>query len=185
MNRYLMLAKVVCVALVITVSFQNCNKNTMLSIQSNSNNSTDGVTPDTDILVNSKSVVRAVPKTVYGEGLLNYVSSDAFVRSLGFQDTVKASNIGSLRWPGAGHSNIPIFHFDNKHTYYSKNGPYSTKRDGNVWDPLYPKSEAGPAEEIVTLGGFVDVVRNTSLTPMMIFTWRSAVLWRDIDGKRL
>lgn len=139
----------------------------------------------TTITVTTQDVISAVPKTVYGEGLLNYVASDAFVRSGPFQDVVKASQVGALRWPGAGHSNIPIFHFDNRHTYYAKNGPYSTKSKGNIWDPLYPLANSGPAEEIVTLGGFVDVLRNTDTGPLMIFTWRSAELWRDIDGKRV
>ena len=138
--------------------------------------------------------VRVVPKSVYGEGLLNFYASDAFVRSPLFLQTVRDSQVGSLRWPSAGHSNVPIFHFDNRHTNYydgksgyldpAKSG-YTTKAPGNIWDPLYNVSNSAPATEQITLGGFVNALKNTSTTPFMIFTWRSGELWRDINGKRV
>ncbi len=138
--------------------------------------------------------VRTVPKTVYGQGLLSFYSSDAFVHTSTFLQTVKDSGVGALRWPSAGHSNVPIFHFDNNHTNYfdgksgyldpAKTG-YTTKQPGNIWDPLYTASDAGKPTEQVTLRGFVDTLKTTSTTPMMIFTWRSGELWRIVNGQRV
>src|SRR3989344_3442335 len=131
------------------------------------------------------NVLRSVPETVYGQGLLNRVASDSFVRGNIFQQSVINSGVGSLRWPGAGHDNIPIFHFDNKHTVYFDEVPYSTKNPGNIWDTNYDITDAAPPTELVTLSGFVDVLKKTSTTPLLVFTWRSPELWRVINGEKV
>src|SRR3989338_7337644 len=97
------------------------------------------------------NVLRSVPATVYGQGLLNRVASDSFVRGNLFQQSVINSGVGSLRWPGAGHDNIPIFYFYNKHTVYFDEVPYSTKNPGNIWDTNYDITDAAPPTELVTL----------------------------------
>jgi hypothetical protein len=141
--------------------------------------------PKVTIHVNTRSVIRTVPATVYGQGLLNRVGSDQFIRTPEFLQSVIDSSVGALRWPGAGHNNIPRFHFDNAHSVYFRGGPFSTKRGGNIWDPLYPPTSAASAKELVTLSGLVSVLRATHTVPLMVFTWRSPQLWRDIGGRRV
>ncbi len=147
--------------------------------------------------VNLEKPIRAVPKTVYGEGLLNFWSSDAFVHTSTFLTTVTDSQTGALRWPSAGHDNVPIFHFDNNHTSAFDGGKsgyldpkkigYTTKNDTseNIWDPTYNVADSAPATEQATLAGFVNVIKQTNTVPFMIFTWRSGELWRNIGGQRV
>jgi hypothetical protein len=146
---------------------------------------TESDSPEVIIHVNTRSITRTVPATVYGQGLLNRVGSDEFIRTPEFLDSVIDSSVGALRWPGAGHNNIPRFHFDNAHSVYFREGPFGTKRGGNIWDPLYPPADAASAKELVTLSGLVSVLRATHTVPLLVFTWRSPQLWRDIGGRKV
>jgi hypothetical protein len=141
--------------------------------------------PDATIHVNTRTVIRSVPATVYGQGLLNRVASHSFVRTPLFLQSVIDSGVGALRWPGAGHNNVPRFHFDNDHTVYFEKGPFSTTAPGNIWDPLYIPTNAAPATELVTLSSFVYVLKNTHTAPLLVFTWRSPELWRNIGGHKV
>jgi hypothetical protein len=122
---------------------------------------------------------------VAGIGMLDRVSSSAFAKGPQFKGAIMEYGAGSLRWPNAGHSNLLITHWDNDHTYYYENGPYSTTQRGNIWDPLYQPQWAADHSEVIDLEAYVDVLNTTGADPVMLFTWRSGELWRVIDGQNV
>ncbi len=114
--------------------------------------------------------------------MLDRVSTSAFANSEPFKQAIRDFGAGSLRWPNAGHDNLLITHWDNDHTIYYSGGDYTTTAAGNIWDPLYDTNHAAPRTELINLDAFVDVLKATKADPLMLFTWRSAELWRDIGG---
>jgi hypothetical protein len=126
---------------------------------------------------------QVISQGVSGQGMLDRVSSSAFAKGSTYQQAVRDFGSGSLRWPNAGHSNLLITHWDNDHTiYYGAGDDYSTLAAGNIWDPLYNPANAAPRTELVDLDAFVDVINATGAEPVMLFTWRSAELWRVMGG---
>jgi hypothetical protein len=124
-----------------------------------------------------------VSQGVSGQGMLDRVSSSAFAKGSTYKQAVRDFGSGSLRWPNAGHDNLLITHWDNDHTiYYGAGDDYSTLSAGNIWDPLYNVNDAAPRTELIDLDAFVDVINATDADPIMLFTWRSAELWRVMGG---
>jgi hypothetical protein len=101
---------------------------------------------------------KPVSQGVTGIGMLDRASSSTFAKTNDFQQAIRDYGAGSIRWPNAGHSNLLITHWDNDHTIYYSNGPYSTKAKGNIWDPWYNVSNAAPRSELIDLDAFVNVI---------------------------
>lgn len=135
--------------------------------------------------VDSGNNHQTISQGVTGIGMLDRVSSSAFAKGSQFKGAILEYGAGSLRWPNAGHSNLLITHWDNDHTYYYENGPYSTSQWGNIWDPFYNVEWAADHSEVIDLAAYVDVLNATGADPVMLFTWRSGELWRVIDGQNV
>lgn len=129
--------------------------------------------------------LRVISQGVAGIGILDRASSSAFAKSSDYKEAIQAYGAGSLRWPNAGHDNLLITHWDNDHTFYYSNGPFSTLEAGNIWDPYYNLESAADHSEVIDLESFVNVLNGTGADPIMMFTWRSAELWRNINGQNV
>lgn len=146
------------------------------------------------ITVDPNSVFREnIPNTINGETMIDRVTSSEFSRSSTFRDPIIRFAPGALRWPSFGHGANRVFHFDEPHTYASKTGPFpdlSAKTKGDLWDPNYVLSDAGPLSEIISTSDFCLITKMLpEVIPFLIMNWRSGVEtgWRDpypkdIDG---